>query len=235
MRNKYLVTSLLVLSVLLVGACSPVVAPSEQTPPRTLNVNGNARVTAAPDIAYLTVGVHTEDANAAKAVDDNTQKARQIAEALSGMGVDAKDIQTSGFNIYPQDEFGPNGERTGTRFMVDNSVYITIRDVNQIGALLSAVVEAGANTVYGIQFDIEDKTALITEARKLAVDNAKVQAEELAAAAGVTLGSIQSINYYTSYPAPVADSKFGGAGGGVPVSAGQIIITADVSISYEIR
>src|SRR3990172_8141589 len=110
MRNKYLVTSFLVLSVLLVGACSPVVAPAEQTPPRTLNVNGNARVTAAPDIAYLTVGVHTEDANAAKAVDDNTQKARQIAEALSGMGVDAKDIQTSGFNIYPQDEFGPNGE-----------------------------------------------------------------------------------------------------------------------------
>jgi len=247
MRNKTLLFTLLALMVLVVNACAPVQAtsPTAQTPPtpRTLNVSGNARVTAVPDIAYVSVGVHTEHEKAAQAVADNNVLAQSIADALKGMGVDEKDIQTLGFNIYPQDQFNPEGQRTGTRFVVDNTVYVTVRDISKVGDILGAAVEAGANTVNGIQFDLADKTALITEARKQAIANAQAQAQELAAAAGVTLGEVQSLSYYNSIPTPIYDNKgVGGAGGAaaqlsasVPVSAGQLIITADVSISYEIH
>lgn len=242
MRNKTLQLTILAILVLVLSACAPAqVTPASETP-RTLSVSGSARVTAAPDLAYVSVGVHTENAEAAQAVADNNQQAQAIADALKALGVEEKDIQTMGFNIYPQDEWGPEGERTGTRYLVDNTVYVTVRDVERIGEILQTVVEAGANYIYGIQFDIADKTTLIAEARKQAVDNARAQAEELAVAAGVTLGDLQSISYYNNYPVFDSRSVSGYGGGGaaevaasVPVSPGEITITADVSVSYLIR
>jgi uncharacterized protein len=242
MRNKTLQLTILAILVLALSACAPTQATPASETPRTLSVSGNARVTAAPDLAYVSVGVHTENAEAAQAVEDNNQQAQAIADALKALGVEEKDIQTMGFNIYPQDEWGPEGERTGTRYLVDNTVYVTVRDVARIGEILQTVVEAGANYIYGIQFDIADKTALIAEARKQAVDNARAQAEELAVAAGVTLGDLQSISYYNNYPVFDSRSVSGYGGGGaaevaasVPVSPGEITITADVSVSYLIR
>jgi hypothetical protein len=241
MRNKTVVLIVLALVALLVSACAP--TQEAATNPRILSVNGNASVTAAPDIAYVSVGVHSENENAAQAVADNNVQAQAIVDALKGMGLEEKDIRTLGFNIYPQDQYSPEGQKTGTRFIVENTVYVTLRDISKIGDILGAAVDAGANTVYGIQFDIADKTALIVEARKQAITNAQTQAQELAEAAGVTLGEVQSLNYYNSIPTPIMDNKYaGGVGGGaaelaaaVPVSPGQLTITADVSISYVIR
>jgi uncharacterized protein len=173
MRNKTLQLTILAILVLVLSACAPTQATPASETLRTLSVSGSARVTAAPDLAYVSVGVHTENAEAAQAVEDNNQQAQAIADALKALGVEEKDIQTMGFNIYPQDEWGPEGERTGTRYLVDNTVYVTVRDVTRIGEILQTVVEAGANYIYGIQFDIDDKTALIAEARKQAVDNAR--------------------------------------------------------------
>jgi uncharacterized protein len=239
MRTQKLSILVFVGLVLLLSACAPAAQPEQ---PRMLSVVGNARLTASPDIAYISIGVHTENASAAQAVADNNAQAQKIADTLAAAGVESKDIQTQGFNIYPQDEWGPEGERIGTRFIVDNMVQVTLRDLDGIGDVLASVVDAGANNVFGISFDIEDKTELIAEARKQAVENAKQQAEELAAAAGTELGPIQNISYYTSYPAPLMDNKvvmgLGGAQeavGGVPITSGQIIISADVSVSYTLR
>ncbi|RPH57768.1 MAG: DUF541 domain-containing protein, partial [Chloroflexi bacterium] len=98
-----------------------------------------------------------------------------------------------------------------------------------------------ANNINSIQFDVADKTKAISDARALAVQNARKQAEELAAAAGVSLGSIQNISYYDSIPTPVFESKGMGGGGGdaaalaVPINPGQMQITVTVTISYDIK
>jgi hypothetical protein len=138
------------------------------------------------------------------------------------------------------DQYNPQtGEKTGTTFAVDNTVSVTLRDLSKIGVLLDAAVTAGANSVYGISFDVEDKESALQEARAQAVANAKSQAEQLAQAAGITLGPVYSISYYNSYPSPMYyDSK--GVGGAsyanaVPISPGQLTITVDVSVSYEIK
>lgn len=241
MNTKFRFVTLMVLAAFVLSACASAAQPEPENL-RSLSVNGNARVTAAPDIAYITIGVRSESAKAAEAVASNTAQAEAIIAALGAMGVEPKDIQTSGFNIYPQDEWGPEGQRTGVRYVVENTLYVTVRDLAKIGELLGAAVDAGANTIYGISFDIEDKEVLIAQARAQAVENARGQAEELAKAAGVELGEIQSISYYNSYPAPFLDNK-GGYGGGaaveaaaaVPVSPGQLTITADVSVSYLLK
>jgi hypothetical protein len=209
---------------------------------RSLVVSGTGRATLTPDIAYVNIGVHTESADVAEALASNTAQAQKVADAIRALGVDAKDIQTTNFNIYPIQTYGPNNQVTGTKYAVDNTVYVTVRDLSKLGNLLDTVVKNGANNINGVQFDVADKSAALSDARKAAVKDAQTQAQELAAAAGVTLGAVQSINTSNnSMPIPMY-SGFGMGGGDaraaaaqVPVSSGQLIITVDVNLVYEIK
>jgi len=238
MYKKYIVLIGLILVVVFLSACATPSTTQATTPPlRTLNVSGSGKVFITPDIAWISIGVHTEGENAADAVAKNSGQAQKITDAIKGMGIDPKDIQTTNFNISPQQKYDDKGQMTGIIYVVDNTVYVTIRDLTKIGGLLDEVTKAGANNVYGIQFDLADKTSATSEARKLAVESARTQAQELAQAAGVTLGAVQTINTYNSYPVSVYDSKGGGAmaASDVPISPGQLSLTVEVNIVYEIK
>ena len=179
-----------------------------QPPLRTISVNGSGQVTLSPDVAYVYIGVHSQSDNVSDALSQNNEKAQAVSGALKELGIDPKDIQTSGFNIYPQQQFGPQGEVTGTTYNVDNTVYVTVRDLQILGKLLDVVVRSGANSINGITFDVLDKSRAISEARRLAVESARSQAEEMAQVAGVTLGELQTMNVYTSNPpVPVFEGK----------------------------
>jgi uncharacterized protein YggE len=196
-----------------------------------------------PDIAYINIGVHTENKNATEAVATNTSQSEKVIEALKKLGVEEKDIQTNNFNIYPQQQYDSQGKPTGEiTYIVDNTVHVTVRNLDTIGKLLDAAVKAGANTISGIQFDVADKSEALSEARQSAVISARAKAEELAEAAGVTLGEVQTINEYSGgYPAPMPKYDSRGAGAvamaeaDVPVSPGQMSITVEVNIVFEIR
>jgi uncharacterized protein YggE len=245
MRTKLSLTiTLIALAAILLTACgTPAYAQTNSTstkPPRTLAVNGAGKVYLVPDIAYISIGVHTENKDAAEAVGLNTTTSKKVADALKKLGVKPEDIQTTNFNIYPQQQYDQNGKLEGLIYVVDNTVYVTLRDLTKLGDLLGKVVEAGANSISGISFDVADRTKAMAEARKLAVADAQSQAKELATAAGVTLGAIQSLNTYgATAPAPVFDGKGGGGAlamsATVPVSPGQMFIQVDVSLVYEIQ
>jgi uncharacterized protein len=238
MRNKLMILIGFIFILVLLSACATP-STTQVTPPplRTINVTGSGEVFITPDIARISIGVHTEDANAVDAVATNSDQAQKITDAISGMGIDSKDIQTTNFNISPQQKFDDKGQVIGIIYVVDNTVNVTVRDLTKIGDLLDAVTKAGANNISGIQFDLADKTSALSAARKLAVANALSQAQELAQAAGVTLGAAQTINTYNTYPVSVYDSKGGGAmaSANVPISAGQLSVTVEVNIIYEIK
>jgi uncharacterized protein YggE len=233
---------ILVLAAGLLSACGSVGSPAgdpSQEMIRTLNVTGNGKVNLTPDIVYINVGVHTEGADVGEALEQNSQQSKKVAEALTKYGVEAKDIQTTAFNVYPQQQYGPMGEMLDIKYVVDNAVYVTVRDLNNLGAILDTVVKSGANNINGIQFDVLDRTAAMSQARKAAVDNAKAQAEELAAAAGAKLGDVQSINM-SSYSQPYGPTSLKGdaamvENASVPVSAGQIVLIVDVNVTYELK
>ena len=237
MKHNFSIPVLFVLMVLLLSAC--VGQTGQANTPRTLSVNGNAQVMLAPDVAYVSVGVHTDGPNAAEAVAKNNELTKNLMNAIQALGVAAEDMRTTTFNISPQQQYDQNGQLTGTIFMVDNTVYITLRDMNKIGDVLGAAVNAGANNIYGVQFDVADKSAALSQARAQAIANARAQADEIAAAAGVKVVNVQAINFYNNYPSPVvyADNKVaaGIGGGSVPVSSGQITLSVDVNVTYEIK
>lgn len=238
MRTKLVIPTILIIATVVLSACSASVQLG-QTQPRTINVTGNSEVILAPDIAYVSIGVHTEAETAKAAVATNNSQTQAVIDAIKAQGVDEKDIQTTNFSVYQQEKFGPTGESLGIYFMADNTVYVTIRDITKIGEILDASIQAGANNIYGITFDVDDKEAAMSTGRDQAMMDAQVQAEQLASAAGVKLGEVQSIGYYSSSPSPVYyDSKMVGMGGGgqsVPISPGQLTLTVSVNVVYGIK
>ncbi|MCX8025973.1 MAG: SIMPL domain-containing protein, partial [Thermanaerothrix sp.] len=205
MKKPLLFVLLALAMVGLLAGCIQVQPAPPAESPRTLNVSGNGKVYVVPDMAYVYVGVRTEAEDVTSALSANNQQAQAIVNLLKERGVAEKDIQTSAFNVYPTQEYGPNGEVIRTKYVVENTVFITVRDLSQLGSLLDAVVRAGANNIYGISFDVADRAKAEAEARRLAVEDAKARAQELAEAAGVTLGEVQNVSVYSSAsPIPVS-------------------------------
>lgn len=239
MRSKLLLPTMLLLAAALLSACSGTIQFGNAQP-RTINVTGNAQVILAPDIAYISIGVHTEAPSAKDAVASSSTQTQAVIDAIKGQGVDPKDIQTTNFSVYQQTKTGPSGENLGIYFVTDNTVYVTMHDLTKIGSILDASVAAGANNIYGITFDVKDKDAATKTGRDEAIADAQAQADQLAKAAGATLGSVQSISYYNNTPTPIYyDNKAAaasvGGGGSVPISAGQLTLTVTVNVTYTLK
>jgi len=240
MNKKILIFAVLAFALVL-SACGPTTI--NQAAPenvRTLNVNGLGQVYLTPDIAYIYIGVHNEGVTASEAVDANKTQTTAVIDALKNAGVDEKDIRTTNFSIWPSQQYGPDGAVTGTVYMVDNTVYVIVRDLDGLGSLLDDVISAGANSINSIQFDVADKAQAVKEARAKAVEDAKTQAQELADAAGISLGNIQGISFYDNSAYPVSEGKGGGGGvmtadASVPIQPGQLTISVTVSITYSIK
>ena len=240
MNRKFLVFAILAFALIL-SACGPTTINQEApAPARTLNVNGLGQVNLTPDIAYIYIGVHTEGATASEAVEANKGQTSSLISSIKKSGVDEKDIRTTNFSIWPSQQYGPDGTISGTVYMVDNTVYITVRELDGLGDLLDSAISAGANTINSIQFDVADKAQALKDARTKAVADAQAQAQELAEAAGVSLGEIQTINFYENSVYPVDMGKGGGgvaydAASAVPIQPGQLTVSVNVNLTYSIK
>jgi uncharacterized protein len=235
MKTKlFFLLTVLVLGSLLT-ACTPSnITVQPQPYQRTITVTGTGMVTLTPDIAYIYIGVQTEDASATVAMDQNNTQAQAVIEVIKSFGVEDKDIQTTDFSIYPNPVYDENYNQVGTTYVVNNNVYVTMRDLEQLGDLLDGAIRSGATTVNGISFDVADKTEAISQARLAAVEDARRQADELTSATDVKIGEVQSISYYDSTPyisLNYARADYAGASS-VPVQSGSMQVTTTVTIVY---
>lgn len=242
MNKKPLIVVGVLMLALLASACAPTTVNQAAPPPlRTLSVSGNGEANLAPDIAYIYIGVHTEKLTAAEAVAENTTQTQALIAAIQDFGIEAKDIRTMNFSIWPMDKYDPQtGTPTGEKtYAVDNTVYVTVRDLDTLGDLIDTAVEAGANTVNSVQFDVADKDEALQSARAEAIKDAQAKAQELAQASGVTLGELQTINFVDSPMYPFFDGKGGGGGAAeaaaVPIQPGQLTFTVTVNVTYLIK
>jgi uncharacterized protein YggE len=242
MKTKSLMLfSVVMMLVLLVSACAPAAAGNAANV-RTLSVSGTGTAMLTPDIAYIYIGVHTENPTAADAVAENTTQTEKLMQAIRDFGIDDKDIRTTNFSIYPMDRFDPStGQPSGEKvYAVDNTVYVTVRNLDQLGDLLDTAVQAGANTVNSVQFDVAEKDDALKQARADAVKDAESQAQSLAQAAGVSVGEIQSISFSEAQPYPIFDGKGGGGAvaaeaAAVPIQPGQLTFTVYVNVTYALK
>ncbi|MDA0989022.1 MAG: SIMPL domain-containing protein [Chloroflexi bacterium] len=211
-------------------------------------VTGLGKVTLAPDLALLSLGVEVR-ANTVEAARAEAAAAMTgIIEALKARGIADKDIQTRYFNIYPEytyQDVYENGGRYGkqilTGYRVSNTVTAKIRDLDIVGATIDDVVRAGGDVtrINSIQFTVEDASAAQMQARESAVLDALAKADQFATLTGVTRGNLLFITESGS-SVPQARS-FDGMEAAVfadsavtPVSAGELELQVSVQAVFAI-
>jgi uncharacterized protein YggE len=205
---------------------------------RTITVVGIGRASATPDIARVTVGVDVVNASLSRALTEVNTKTSAVIAQLKKQGIEDKDIRTVDFNVFPQQAYGPNGPGPITGYRVSNSVRVTIRELDKAGAILEQAVNAGANTVQGLTFTIEDARPVETEARVSAIQDARFKADALAQEAGATVGQVVNISEVTmGGPIPLNQpaAMDGRGGGGVDIAPGMQDVSIQVQVTYELQ
>lgn len=235
-RIRWAVVPGLVLTFALLSAtgCTKVITTPSAAPVNTVTSSGAGQVSATPDQAEMSFGVTRQDANAKAALAEVSTVAKQITAALKKAGVAGKDIQTANVSVYPT--YGPGQKPTITGYQASISVNATVRDITTLGDVISAAVDAGADTIGGPTFTISEDSKYRAMAIDKAVADAGATAQTLARSAGRSLGKVVSISEanVTVPPSPMLDTA-ARAEASVPISAGELDVSSSVTVVFELK
>lgn len=198
--------------------------------------SGEGKVTAKPDTAEIALGVQTgRQPTAERAMEILTQRMSAVFTQLKRHGVEDKDISTTALSLYPAYDW-EDGRQIPKGFEASENAIVTVRDIANVGQMISASTRAGANQVTGVRFYLQDIATLRRQARAQAIANAKDDAAQIAGELGAALGRLAEITEQPSGPSRAQFLKGEGAGGGsdtVPSGEQQLAVT--VSLTYELR
>jgi uncharacterized protein len=227
-------------------ATSALAQPQPQPQPRpqpmeTVTVSGNGRAAVTPDRFTFQVGVQTVAATVDDAVTENNRRVAAVIAALKKAGAQDKDIQTSQFSIYPQQDYQEGKLPRILGYNVTNTVTVRSTKVADAGRLLGIAVGAGVNTSSGINFEVSDPARGRDQGLKAAFEDARAKATLLAQAAGRTLGRAIEITEGQRMneppPRPMARMAMEAqvANADVPVEAGTQEVLYTVTATFELR
>lgn len=227
-------------------------AKAKDRPPVEMSVTGEGKISVTPDVATLNATVMTENTRVKDAQQQNTDKSNMVITFLKDKGIEDKDIKTTSYNIYPQQEYyTPPPCYTGTcpttrpprisGYQVRHTIEIKIRNLDIADDIVEGVVSAGANEVGSLAFKLDDEKGAQAEARKKAIADAKNKAQVLARDLGVRLGDIVGFSE-SGGPYPIyartafADGKGEAAAPPTPqVAPGEQEIVSTVTVTYEFK
>jgi len=208
--------------------------------PNVISVTGEGKSVGIPDVGLISLSVLSEKSTAKEVMQDNSAKMNDIIKFIKSNGVDAKDVQTSGYYLNPRYDF-QDGNRIFRGYDLTSTLSVKIRNLDTISAIIDGAVSRGANQIGNIQFIIDDEAGLKDQARTIAITQAKEKALQIAKDAGLTLGKIVSFSENdgtSTYPQPLYMDKgiAMGQGGAAPaVEQGSQEISVTVSLGFELK
>lgn len=211
------------------------IEPGSPLPPRAVTVSGTGRAAVAPDAVELRLGVAVTRPTAAAAQADAAAAMAAVLAALRASGVADRDLRTEGLALQPVMDYRGDGPPELRGYELRNGVVARLRDLGRLPEAIDAAIAAGATTLDGVRFDVDDRAAAETAAREAAVAEALAKAGTLAAAAGATLGAVLAVTEGRSAPPmpfPVARGAklMAAEAAPTPVEAGEHEITVTVEV-----
>lgn len=221
------------------GRAVPVgTATGDTTPEHTISVAGSGKITIAPDMATISLGVSVERPTAKEAREAAAERMTGVIKALRALGIKDEDITTSMVSLNPVYDYPVNTAPRLRAYQLQNTITVKIRDIAKVSDVLDDSVIGGATVINGITFDVADRAAAEAKAREAAVKDAKAKAQTLADGVGAHISGVASMSESVSTPiwydknfAPSA----GGATDGVtptPVMPGTTDVTITVQVSF---
>ncbi|WP_076072023.1 SIMPL domain-containing protein [Sphingomonas montana] len=203
-----------------------------------LDIVATGEVARAPDIATISAGVVTQAATASAALAENATRMTATIAALRRAGVADRDIQSNAINLSPQYRYGENVPPVLTGYQASNQVSIRFRDIKRAGAILDALVQAGANQINGPAFSLDKPAAALDEARTAAVAAARTRADLYARAAGLTVRRIVAIaedGEQSAQPRPMMMAMARMEKDSTPVQAGEQTLAITLRVTFELQ
>jgi uncharacterized protein YggE len=244
MNNKLKIfLSILILVVFMIGVFNPlgnsgapvrVEAQTGDVPLRKISVSGMGEVQTQPDIAIIGLGVQTQAESAQSALDENNVKTQSLMDALDGAGIPSENIRTQSFQLIPKYNYDKESRtQTLIGYSVSNFIQVQTDNLDDLGVLLDLVVDAGANNIQSINYEVSDTQPFASQARQDAVENARMKAEQLADLTGSSLGSMIKIQESSNLPEPIVQqSNFATEAAKVPIEPGNYRIQVNVNITW---
>jgi len=240
LRNRYATAALLAafaLGLVALAGCGQVgtTTTAAGAAANTVTASGAGTSQAVPDTAEMSFGVTTTSANAKTALDEASRSAAQIASAVKKQGIAGEDIQTQDVSVYPQ-TVNQSGKQVITGYQASLSVTVKVRDISKLGEVISAANAAGANDISGPTFTVADPAPARAKAIEEAVADARKSAEAMAKAAGKSVGAVLNMSSSDAgQPVTFGASDAAGAAKSVPIQPGQLDITANVVVVFELK
>lgn len=246
LENKYfqilVCTLIIVLTVFIAVLVNEKSQPSENN---LLTITGTGEVYITPDVGVINISVRTENKEVKNGTEENNKKTNDIIAFLKSKNVEEKDIKTSSFNINPVYSYEKEtGKRNLSGYEVSQSLTVKIRDTSKVGEIISGATEKGANDIGELTFITDDNEKIKEQAKKIAIENAKIKAKDLEGQLGVKM--IKIVNYseesYTpatgSYDAYNAGARLESSMKAIDapsIQTGQNKIISTVTITYAIQ
>lgn len=239
------------------GGDSPV--PSAQAQPlpeeRGIRVDAEGQISVEPDTARVTVGIEVEGQEIGQLRETANTRMNDVIDSLTGEGIDEADIRTVAYDIHTVDDSRPpqpvpedteedsdDGASDEPTYRLIQLLEVKVSDIDMTGDVIDLALDAGANRINGIRFEVEDRAGAIEQARERAVENARAKAEHLAQLTGMNLGAPLSIQERSpSLPAAGYDGaaaieqEMAEADTAAPIQPGESTITVSVNIVYGIE
>ena len=226
-------------AALLLGWLAAPLAAEEKPMERTVTVSATGTISATPDEASIATGVTSEAKTAREALSKNTEAMKKVIAELKTQSVEAKDIQTTQFNVEPVYVYPKEGQPPViTGYRVNNMVSVRVRNLDNLGAVLDQLVTVGANQMNGISFEVSKAETLKVDASKEAMANALRRAKLLAAAGGAEVGEVLQISedVPVAGPQPVMyAAKRAAMAESVPVERGSQQLEARVTVTWKLK
>ena len=225
----------------LLAACQPATtyinSASASAPQIQVSATGQSFM--APDMASVSAGVVTQGKTAREAMFGNATKMTRVFEELEAAQIEKKHITTSQLSLKPRYNYQNRQSPKIDGYEARNTVTAKTHNLDNVGAMLDALVKAGVNNINGVQFSVKDPKAAQEKAREDAILEAKAKAEAMAKAAGVKLGNLKSLTEsrgnFSPQPVAYARASLDSASVSTPISAGEQSLSITVNMTYEIK
>jgi len=218
------------------AACSPPPAAGGTAtgPARTITAAATGTVRGTPDTLTITLGVESGGPSARDAMATNATRAAAVIDALKAAGVPAEELQTAGLNVFPT--IDGSGRITGYR--VSNMVTARLHELERAGAVIDAAAGQAGNDIriQGMAFSIEDTGALMSRARRDAVEAARTEARELGRGAQVRVGDVRTVTEHRrTVPGPMPFAyQAGDALVTTPIEPGSQQVQVEVTVVFDV-
>jgi uncharacterized protein YggE len=226
---------------LLLAATLAVAQHAPMQPVDSVTVLGNGRANVTPDRFSFNVGVQTVAPTVEDAVDENNRRVAAVIAALKKAGAQDKDIQTSQFSIYPQQDYQEGKLPRIVGYQVSNNVTVRSEKVGDVGRFLGVAVGAGVNNASSINFEVSDPARGRDQGMRSAFEDARAKAALLAQAAGRTLGPAlmisEGVQQQQQPPMPMQRTMAmeARATSDVPVESGTQELSYTITVTFALR